>query len=118
MYWLNEKIKESERKKRTKQVLDITNRLGIKLQSLGIKKKSVMMAAADLGDIYQYAKDIQQIVDLILELPSSEWDKLETAFVSLRVILGEMKEHSAHARLPLEYMADYCEKHSSAENKE
>jgi hypothetical protein len=117
MYWIDKDAKESRRKERVKKILDVTNRVSIRFQSLGVKRKSVIVAAADLGDIYQYADDVLQLIDLVLETPPNELDKLETIFVSLRVILGELKDHAAHARIPLEYLADFCDSHKSVETQ-
>jgi hypothetical protein len=86
----------------------MANQLGAKFESLGIKRKSVLIVSADLSDLYQYADDIRKYIELLLETPSSDLEKILELSVYLKVASGEMKDHIAHSRKPLEYIADFC----------
>jgi hypothetical protein len=101
--------KEKIRKERVQATIEMSNKLGAKFESLGIKRKSILLVAADLGDLYQYANDVRKHIELLLETSSSDWDRMAEIAVSLKVTLGEIKYHIADARKPLEYVADYCE---------
>jgi hypothetical protein len=118
MYWIDDEIKAKKREERTREYFDITQKIQTKLESIGVKKKSAIIAISDIGSLYQYADDTKKLIELIIETPSTEWDRLEDIFVSLRIILGEMKDHIKDSRVPLDYLADYCERHKPPGNKE
>ena len=104
------KDEKQVREERVRIVLGMTAQLDTKLKSLGIKRKSALIATADLGDIYLYADDVRKYLELLLETPSSDLRKLGEICVDLRITLGEIKDHILDARIPLEYMAEYCYK--------
>lgn len=89
-------------------VLGITNGLRSKFESWGVKRKSVLTAAADLGDIYLLADDVRKHIEELLETTTPNWDKLGDICTSLYVILGEIKDHISDSRRPLDYLAEYC----------
>jgi hypothetical protein len=112
MYWID-KLDENGKSARIKKVLETTNLLGEKIESLDVKRKSTLMIAADLGDLYQYADDLRVLIQLLIETPSTQNEKLADIFVSLDVILGEIKNHATHARPGLRNLADHCYNDSS-----
>jgi hypothetical protein len=113
MYFINEDSEE-ERSKRVKKIVEMTHQLGSKFEAMGVKRKSTLMASADLADIYRYAGDIRVLIDLLMKTPPSDKDDLQTICVNLRVILGEIKSHTSCARPQLDYLADFCEREEEA----
>jgi hypothetical protein len=103
---------------RVQQVLDMTAKLDAKIDSLGVKKKSVFMATSDLGDLYGYAGDIKKHLEDFVSVPPSEWRTMAKILVDLRVRLGEMKDHIAHSRATINYLADYCYKKAPSDIEE
>jgi hypothetical protein len=112
MYFIDNNNSKEERNNRAQKVAEITHQIASKFESMGIKRKSTLMVSADLADIFQYAEDVRKLIPLFLDTSSSDKDALQTIFVSLKVILGEIKDHTSHARPQLDYVAEYCEKDS------
>jgi len=96
-------------KDKVRNIIKMNNKLKSKFTSMGIKRKSVMIAAADLSDIYYYIDDIKKDIDSFLETHASDWDKLLEIIVDLEVVLGELRVNIIESRKPLRIIAEFCE---------
>lgn len=114
---MGDRNEEQVRRERVNSIIEMANQLRAKLLSLGVKRKSVTSVATDLSDAYAYAGDVKKYIELLLHTDSYDWDKLEDIFVELRVITGELRDHIIDSRKPLEYLADYCCRRASLEDK-